>query len=123
MSNTGRLFPAGTPADMHGLDETQASGQGRVEFDELGNAVWVPYGGLGSQEVLARLLNDQSLALSQEAPTTGRIDRIQPNPAGLKQGYDPYDSGMLVKRSWKPKKDLRALSKWIEQKKRLQDPE
>ncbi|MBS1199798.1 MAG: hypothetical protein H6R27_476 [Proteobacteria bacterium] len=122
MSNTGRLFPAGTTADMQDLDEAQAAGQGRVEFDELGNAVWVPYGGLGSQEVLARLLNDQSLSLSQEV-RTGRIDRIQPNPAGLKQGYDPYDSGMLLKKSRKPKKDLRALSKWIEQRKKLPDRE
>jgi hypothetical protein len=28
---------------------------------------------------------------------------------------------MLLKKQWKKKKDLRALSKWIEQKKKLDD--
>jgi hypothetical protein len=28
---------------------------------------------------------------------------------------------MLVKKQWKKKKDLRALSGWIEQKKRMED--
>lgn len=119
MGDAGRTFPDKKPAELHQLDETQPVGEGHVEFDELGNAVWVPYGGLGSEEVLARLLNDTSLSLSQE-DSRGGIDRVQPNPGGIKLGYDPYDSGLLVKRSWKKKKDLRALSNWIEQQKRLQ---
>lgn len=119
MSITGRFHFAGTPAERQGLDETQAVGQGRVEFDELGNAVWVPMGGLGSEEVLARLLNDVTLSLSQD-DKPGTVHRVQPNPAGLRKGYDPYDSGLLVKKRWKPKKDLRALSAWIEQKNRPQ---
>ena len=118
MSNTGRFHQAGTPAARQDHDEAQATGQGRVEFDELGNAVWVPYGNLGSEEVLTRLLNDETLSLSQDE-RPGTVHRVQPNPAGLRKGYDPYDSGMLVKRQWKPKKDLRALSKWIEQKNRV----
>lgn len=119
MSNTGRFHAAGSPAEQQDLDETQAVGHGRVEFDELGNAVWVPMGGLGSEEILARLLNDQTLSLSHDE-RPGSVQRVQPNPAGLGKGYDPYDSGLLVKKQWKPKKDLRALSKWIEQKNRLQ---
>lgn len=119
MSNTGRFNSVRPPADRQELDATQAVGHGRVEYDELGNAVWVPMGGLGSEEVVARLLNDDTLSLSQDS-RPGTVHRVQPNPAGLGKGYDPYDSGMLMKKQWKPKKDLRALSKWIEQRKKTQ---
>lgn len=119
MGDAGRIFPDRKPAELHELDETQPVGEGHVEFDELGNAVWVPYGGLGSEEVMARLLNDTSLSLSTE-DSRGGIARVQPNPGGIKRGYDPYDSGLLVKKTWKKKKDLRALSNWIEQQKKLQ---
>lgn len=120
MGDTGRIFPDKKPAELHELDETQPVGEGHVEFDELGNAVWVPYGGLGSEEVIARLLNDTTLSLSQEDPKGG-IGRIQPNPGGTKLGYDPYDSGLLVKKTRNKKTDLRALSNWIEQQKKLRD--
>jgi hypothetical protein len=36
---------------------------------------------------------------------------------GVKKGYDPYDSGQLVKKDWKKKKDLRRLSDWIKTQK------
>jgi hypothetical protein len=75
-------------------------------------------GGLGGKETLRRLLDDDVLALTED-DAKGTVRRIQPNPGGLKKGYDPYDSGMLLKKQWKKKKDLRALSKWIEQKKKL----
>ena len=42
-------------------------------------------------------------------------------PHGLTAGYNPYDSGTLSKQSWKKKKDLRELSKWIELRKKLGD--
>ena len=35
----------------------------------------------------------------------------------MKKGYDPYDSGLLVKKEWKKKKDLRKLSAWIKTRK------
>ena len=35
----------------------------------------------------------------------------------MKKGYDPYDSGLLVKKEWKKKKDLRKLSQWIKARK------
>jgi hypothetical protein len=44
---------------------------------------------------------------------------LQSNPKGLKQGYDPYDSGELGKQSWKKKKNLKELSNWIELRKRV----
>jgi hypothetical protein len=120
MSDTGKFKTADGLAELHGLEESQREGRGRIEYDELGNAVWVPYGGLGSKETLELLLNDQSLALTENG-SKGTTKRIEQNAGGLKKGYDPYDSGMLVKKQWKKKKDLRALSKWIEQKKKLED--
>ncbi len=91
--------------------------KGRTEYDELGNAVWVPYKGLGSKEAMAKLLNDETLAITEEdSHKTGR--RIQHNRGGQRKGYDPYDSGLLPDKDWKKPKDLRALSKWIKQQKK-----
>lgn len=117
MTDTAKFKTAERLAELHKLEEAQREGLGKIEYDELGNAVWVPYGGLGSEETLRRLLNDETLALTQD-DTKGTTARITQNAAGLKKGYDPYDSGLLVKKEWKKKKDLRALSKWIEQKKK-----
>jgi len=96
----------------------QASGAGRIEFDELGNAVWVPFKPVDSKVALSRLLNDDTLALQNDDPK-GTVRMVQPNPVGLKKGYDPYESGLLQKKQWKKKKDLRALSAWIQKKKEL----
>ena len=43
------------------------------------------------------------------------------NTKGLKSGYNPYNSGALGKQSWKKKKNLRELSKWIELRKKVGD--
>ena len=42
----------------------------------------------------------------------------QSNPAGLTRGYNPYSSSGLGRKNLK-KKDLRALSKWIELRNRV----
>jgi hypothetical protein len=101
--------------EMAHFAEEQRLGHGRIEFDELGNAVWVPASGDASEEVMRRLLDDPTLAFSEDY-TAGTVRRIQQNPVGLKKGYDPYDSGQLVKKQWKKKKDLRKLSEWIKSK-------
>ena len=85
-------------------DETDPSGQ--VRFDDRGNAVW--------EAGLNRRLEHPALKLAEEQP--GR-NTLKTNGTGLKAGYDPYDSGMLRKPSYRRKKDLRALSRWIEQSK------
>lgn len=122
MSDTGKFKPRDKLEELHRLEKEHGLGEGHVEFDELGNAVWTPYGGLGGKEALKKLLADDSLAISDE-DGKGSTPRIQANPVGLKKGYDPYDSGMLQKKQWKKKKDLRALSQWIEQKKKLENPD
>lgn len=96
--------------------EQQRLGHGRIEFDELGNAVWVPNSGAAGDEVMRRLLDDPMLAFSNDY-SQGTQKRIEQNPQGLKKGYDPYDSGQLVKKQWKKKRDLRRLSAWIKTRK------
>ena len=46
---------------------------------------------------------------------------MQQNPSGVKRGYDPYDSGLLNKKQYKKKKDLRKLSDWIQSRKPKED--
>lgn len=101
--------------EMAHYAEEQRLGHGRIEFDELGNAVWVPASANASDEVMRRLLDDPTLAFSDDY-SAGTVKRIQQNQVGLKKGYDPYDSGQLVKKQWKKKKDLRKLSDWIKSK-------
>jgi len=121
MSDTSKFKLPDKPPDLDRLDEGANDGQGRIEYDELGNAVWVPYRGVSGQEALKRLLNDETLAVTEDN-SKGTIRRIQENRAGVGKGYDPYDSGLLLKKTRKKKKDLRALSKWIVKQKK-HDPE
>jgi hypothetical protein len=106
----------GSMKEMSHYAEEQRLGHGRIEFDELGNAVWVPAASNASDEVMRRLLDDPTLAFSNDY-SAGTSKRIQQNQLGLKKGYDPYDSGQLMKKEWKKKKDLRKLSEWIKSRK------
>ena len=96
--------------------EEQRLGHGRIEFDELGNAIWVPHSAVTGDDVMRRLLDDPSLAFSSDY-SPGTQKRIEQNQQGMKKGYDPYDSGVIVKKEWKKKKDLRKLSAWIKTRK------
>ena len=117
MSDKGKSRKIGdTAKEMSHYAEEQRLGHGRIEFDELGNAVWVPANADASGEVMRRLLDDPTLAFSTDYQQ-GSQKRIQQNQVGVKKGYDPYDSGLLVKKEWKKKKDLRKLSDWIKSRK------
>jgi hypothetical protein len=117
MSDTGKFKKLSTDAkEMTHYTEEQRLGHGRIEFDELGNAIWVPFAGATGDDVMRRLLDDPNLAFSNEY-SQGTQNRVQKNPMGVKKGYDPYDSGLLVKKEWKKKKDLRKLSEWIKTRK------
>lgn len=85
---------------------------GRVQFDDRGNAVW--------QTGRRRRLDHPALSIAEDAPVPRR--EVHHNHVGLKSGYDPYASGVLnggKKEELRKKKDLRALSKWIQLKKSM----
>jgi hypothetical protein len=79
---------------------------GQVQFDERGHALW--------ETGRNRRLEHPELKLADEQPPR---NTLKTNGGGLKSGYNPYDSGMLPKPSYRRKKDLRALSRWITQSK------
>jgi hypothetical protein len=100
--------------------EEQRLGHGKIEFDELGNAIWVPSASTAGAEVVARLLDDPTLALTDD-DAQSTTQSVKNNPQGLRKGYDPYDSGALAKKQFKKKKDLRKLSSWIQSQKPKED--
>ena len=117
MSETGKFRKISTDVrEMTHYAEEQRLGHGRIEFDELGNAIWVPNKGASGSDVMRLLLDDPNLTFSNDYGQ-GTEKRIQQNQLGVKKGYDPYDSGLLVKKEWKKKKDLRKLSSWIKTRK------
>jgi hypothetical protein len=92
--------------------------KGRISYDDRGNAVWVPFAKVADKGDMHALLDDRSLALTyDDAPHDGR--GVQPNPQGLRKGYNPYESGLLHKQQFRKKKDLHALSQWIQRKKQV----
>jgi hypothetical protein len=69
---------------------------------------------------MLRLLEDPTLAITDDfAQSTNRP--VKQNPQGVKRGYDPYDSGLLAKKQFKKKKDLRKLSAWIQSRNPKED--
>lgn len=97
---------------------------GRIAFDERGNAVYqwtdrsLGEDGEAGEHARHQALDHPGLAVVDD--DAGINAPIQNNAKGLRLGYNPYESGLLPRK--KPagkKRDLRALSKWIEMKKRL----
>ena len=121
MGDAGKITKIST--DMREMDfyaEEQRRGRGKIEIDELGNAVWVPNTAAVSESMMLRLLEDPGLAITDDSRQAVN-EPVKANPQGLKKGYDPYDSGMLAKKNFKKKKDLRRLSAWIKTHKPAED--
>ena len=59
MADTGKFkrIPEDVREMAHFAQEQQL-GHGRIEFDELGNAIWVPFSGAQGKDVLSKLLDD-----------------------------------------------------------------
>jgi hypothetical protein len=121
MADKPGIKPAGkAPAQSH-----KGSEAGRLATDDRGNVTWA--WSEDDEDLLAddeigttarvRALVDPSLELKDDDddPT----NPIKSNPKGLKSGYNPYNSGALGKSTWKKKKNLKELSKWIELRKKL----
>ncbi|AMN45810.1 hypothetical protein ACG33_01545 [Steroidobacter denitrificans] len=96
---------------------------GKSGPDERGNAKYRWQGqnllqdGLEDEYLRYLALHDSRLALIEEPPADGAPIRC--NPAGLRVGYDPYESGLLTRRPRRKKTDLRELSRWVQMKRRI----
>lgn len=98
---------------------------GHLGTDDRGNVTWEwqDEGDLLADDTLGgaeriRALVDPSLQVKDEDDDP--LNPMRSNPKGLKSGYNPYNSGALGKQSWKKKKNLKELSKWIELRKKME---
>jgi hypothetical protein len=106
--------------DKHGGD-TEA---GRLGLDDRGNVTWewnndgdlLADDTLGAAERVRALVDPRLDVVEQNEATDNPLSA---NTQRLKTGYNPYNSGALGKQTWKKKKDLHELSKWIELRKRI----
>jgi hypothetical protein len=91
---------------------------GKLAFDDRGNAQYewrddrMMEEGEHADTRRLRALSVANLVLVDDEPPPAE-KKVGLNKRGVKQGYNPYDSGMLKKDLYKKPKDLRALSKWI----------
>lgn len=96
---------------------------GRIAFDDRGNAIYewnddrLSEDGEAGERARHKALDHPGLSMLEEE-STGNTP-IQNNAKGLRLGYNPYESGLLPKKSAPRKRDLRELSKWIEMKRRF----
>ncbi len=92
---------------------------GKLAFDDRGNAqyAWVDERMLEEGEDAdtrrLRALSVANLVLVDDEPPPD-AKQVALNMLGVRQGYNPYDSGMLKKDAYKKPRNLRALSQWIE---------
>jgi hypothetical protein len=115
----GAKAPPAAPKQPGNSDDA-----GHLGVDDRGNVTWewkqdedlLADDSLGAAERLSALV-DPSLDVIDEVDTDD--SPISVNPKRLKTGYNPYNSGALGKQSWKKKKDLHELSKWIELRRKM----
>jgi hypothetical protein len=108
--------------------DTTVGATGRLAHDDRGNINWQ---WSDDQELQAeddvgrsariRALSPAELALEEEADLAELAQEPIPVRKVPRGGYNPYESGEPTKQSWKKKRDLRQLGKWIELKKRMKD--
>ena len=119
---------AGKPGDQttptNPDKDTGGSDAGQLATDDRGNVTWewadkgdlLADDTLGAAERVRALVDPRLDVLDDE----GSADSpLVVNPKRLKTGYNPYNSGALGKQTWKKKKDLNELSKWIELRKQM----
>jgi hypothetical protein len=109
-------------------DNEHRNVSGRVKFDDRGNAVWewaMATGAFGrdvsdvSPSTRLRKMDVPSLSIVDDGPPPS--ETVRSNPLGVKNGYDPYESGKLHKDRGKGgKRDLRKLSEWLKLKKQAE---
>jgi hypothetical protein len=90
---------------------------GCIQRDELGNAVWnwTERGLSASQNLVPAILTIADDPRDGELGGT-RVETIKPRQLG--GGYNPYSTGPRLRKAPAPKRDLRALSRSIEEARR-----
>lgn len=107
---------------------------GQLGIDDRGNISWE---WADDPELLADDIVGNTARLRALAPADleladddiAAVDRdmsaIKQRPIAVRKlpqkGYNPYNSGEPTKQSWKKKRDLRQLGKWLELKKRMRN--
>jgi hypothetical protein len=105
------------------VSNESAAQAGKVGFDDRGNAQFEwrdgELNGDGQQAERSRkqALAHPGLSLVEDEPLADAP--IRANPKGARQGYNPYESGLLTRKNVRPRTDLHELSKWIEAKRKL----
>jgi hypothetical protein len=89
---------------------------GSVTHDERGNAVWQ---WAGDVRDVPTALVDAGLSLTGSSASPTDPANVATTPA--RSGYDPYASGLIEKSKRARKRDLRALSREIEKRKKPPD--
>lgn len=108
--------------DEH-LQRNASSAPGKVRFDDRGNAIYawndrqLEQDNERAEKMREQALENPTLALIDDSPDLDSTS-IR-NAKGLRLGYNPYQSGQLGAKSATKKHNLRELSKWIEQQRRL----
>ena len=94
---------------------------GHVAHDDRGNAIWTWREDVLHQEPLRYApgfeISDETAPAHPLPDNHGHYTRV----AG-KGGYNPYESGLVKDGSTSRKRDLRALSKWIEERRQRGEP-
>jgi hypothetical protein len=96
---------------------------GRIAFDDRGNAhfQWdddsLAQDGADGERMRDKAMAHPGLAIVDEDPLPNTP--IRNNPKGLRLGYNPYESGLLVNKERKPRRNLHELSRWIDMKRKL----
>ena len=101
---------------------------GQLAHDDRGNVTWEwsDNPDLQADDILGgtarlRALLPKNLAIEDENDLAAVSRDPIPTRKTPKSGYNPYDSGEPTKQTWKKKRDLRELNKWIALKKRMED--
>jgi hypothetical protein len=115
--------PGSKPARKAPKLQDTSNDPGHLGMDDRGNVTWewkdegdlLADNTLGAAERVRALVNPSLDIEDDDNPA----NPLKVDPKRLKSGYNPYNSGALGKQTWKKKKDLRELSKWIELRKKL----
>ncbi len=117
MSGTEKPKPGDIRKGQDGTGKDASVGRDRAAPADVGEVD--SFMGLGNSGVLRRLLDDDSLALADDKSEKDR-NRPEPNRAASTTGFDPYAGAMDPPEHKKKRTDLRALSAWIEKKRKME---